>query len=96
MMLSNDGPTPLSSRISFSSHAWEDFAYWMRNDPKVARRIVRLVAATLCDPFQGIGHPEPLKHELQGLWSRRITQEHRLVYKYESATLFILQCRYHY
>ena len=96
MSPSNDDSDHNSQRISFSPYAWEDFQYWVQNDPQIAKRIVRLVTATYRDPFHGIGHPEPLKHELQGFWSRRITQEHRIVYKCEDGTLFIVQCRYHY
>lgn len=82
--------------IAFARRAWEDYQYWVQNDRGVARRIARLIDACVRDPFSGIGNPEPLKHEFAGCWSRRITQEHRLVYKVEGGHCLILQCRYHY
>ena len=82
--------------LAFSRQGWEDYQHWARTDRKTAGRIARLVEACLQDPFQGIGHPEPLKHEFAGIWSRRITQEHRLVYKVDGDVCLILQCRYHY
>ena len=82
--------------IVFSRRAWEDYQYWVQNDRRVARRIVRLIEECVRNPFRGIGNPEPLKHEFAGCWSRRISQEHRLVYKVERGRCLILQCRYHY
>ena len=82
--------------IAFSRRAWEDYQYWVQNDRRVARRIARLIEECVRNPFAGIGNPEPLKHEFAGCWSRRITQEHRLVYKVEGGSCLILQCRYHY
>ena len=83
-------------RLSFHEDAWADYLYWQETDRKILRRINELVRDALRTPFQGLGKPEPLKHALTGSWSRRITQEHRLVYTVEGDQLIILQCRYHY
>ena len=82
--------------VAFSRQAWDDYQYWVQHDPKVARRVTRLIAECVRDPFKGIGNPEPLRHELGGYWSRRITKEHRLVYKVERGRCIVVQCRYHY
>jgi toxin YoeB len=82
--------------ISWSNDAWEDYLYWQNNDKKVLKRINQLINNTQGTPTEGIGKPEPLKHQRSGYWSRRINQEHRLVYKYANETLLIVQCRYHY
>jgi toxin YoeB len=82
--------------ISWSNDAWEDYLYWQNNDKKVLKRINQLINNTQRTPTEGIGKPEPLKHQRSGYWSRRINQEHRLVYKYANETLLIVQCRYHY
>jgi toxin YoeB len=74
----------------------EDLAYWIKTDRKVALRALELVEAALADPFKGIGKPEPLKFALAGCWSRRITQEHRLVYRVTADRIDFLQARYHY
>lgn len=73
-----------------------DLTYWLRTDRKIALRVLELVEAVMRDPFEGIGKPEPLKHELAGCWSRRITPEHRLVYRVSGACVDFLQARYHY
>jgi toxin YoeB len=83
-------------RIVFADSAWEDFTYWVDHDRNIARRIIRLIKEIERDPFQGIGKPEPLKHDLAGFWSRRITDEHRLVYSIDKDQLLIAQARYHY
>jgi toxin YoeB len=83
-------------RITWTLTAWKDYLYWQENDKKKVKRINELIKATLRDPFQGIGNPEALKHDLQGYWSRRIDIENRLVYSYQNETLLIVQCRYHY
>ena len=80
----------------FATRAKEDIAWWRKNDPKIVARIEGLIADIRRNPFAGIGKPEPLKHEWQGYWSRRITAEHRLVYRVEGGRLYILQARYHY
>ncbi|MGD0135518.1 MAG: Txe/YoeB family addiction module toxin [Bryobacteraceae bacterium] len=80
----------------FQSEFREDLRWWVDTNRGTALRILMLVEAVLADPFQGIGKPEPLKHELAGAWSRRITQEHRLVYKVTGKRVEFLQARYHY
>lgn len=79
-----------------STHFREDLRYWIETDRKVALRIFDLMSAVLADPFAGIGKPEPLRFELAGCWSRRITQEHRLVYRVAGDRVDFLQARYHY
>ncbi|MFN3218720.1 MAG: Txe/YoeB family addiction module toxin [Acidimicrobiales bacterium] len=82
--------------LTFTPQAWEDYQWWLEHDRKTLRRINALIRDTLRDPFDGIGKPEPLKHVLAGAWSRRITQEHRLVYVIAGDDLVVIQCRYHY
>jgi toxin YoeB len=82
--------------LEFDPAAFEDLAWWIEKDRKQALRIVKLIDAVQRDPFQGIGQPEPLKHELAGCWSRRIDHEHRLVYQVFENRIRILACRYHY
>ena len=74
----------------------EDLRYWVETDRKTALRALELVEAILRDPFTGIGKPEPLKHLAAGLWSRRLTQEHRIVYLVSDDRIVFLQARYHY
>lgn len=76
--------------------AVEDLAWWVQTDRKKALRILRIIQETQADPFGGIGKPEPLKHELSGCWSKRIDEEHRLVYQVQETKIRILACRYHY
>jgi len=83
-------------KIIFSEHAWEDYLYWQRSDKKILRRINRLIKEIMRTPFQGMGKPEPLKHALSGYWSRRINDEHRIVYKITEEAIHIAQLRYHY
>jgi toxin YoeB len=83
-------------KLIFAQEAWEDYLYWQKCDKKVVKRINDLIAACKREPFSGIGKPEPLKHALAGFWSRRITEEHRMVYKPERDALLIAQLRYHY
>lgn len=82
--------------IHFDTAGWEDFLFWLGSDLKMARRIVRLIAEIQRDPFDGIGKPEPLKGELSGYWSRRIDDQHRLVYRATDDGVKILKARYHY
>jgi len=82
--------------LVWQSNAWEDYLYWQQHDRKVLERINVLLKDTFRSPFKGIGKPEPLKGRLVGCWSRRITKEHRLVYKIRDNRLHIIQCRYHY
>jgi toxin YoeB len=83
-------------RLIFSERAWEDYQFWQRTDPKLLARLNALIKECERSPFQGIGKPEPLKGRLAGWWSRRLTQEHRLVYRVNEDALQISQCRYHY
>lgn len=83
-------------KLIFSDEAWDDYLYWQQQDKRLVRRINELIEATKRDPFSGIGKPEPLKHAFAGFWSRRITDEHRMVYKAERDALLIAQLRYHY
>jgi toxin YoeB len=80
----------------FQPEFLQDLRWWVENDRKVALRILELIDAVLKDPFHGVGKPEPLKYQLAGAWSRRITQEHRLVYKVSGTRIDFLQARYHY
>ncbi len=82
--------------ILFLSTGWEDYLYWQKSDKKTLRRINELIKQCLRTPFEGIGKPEPLRGNLTGWWSRRISEVHRLVYRLENDHLFILQCRRHY
>lgn len=83
-------------RIVFSEHAWDDYLYWQKTDRKTLQRINLLIEQTQRTPLEGIGKPEPLRHALAGWWSRRIDDEHRIVYKVEDDSLLIAQLRYHY
>lgn len=83
-------------RLIFSNKAWDDYLYWQNNDKQVLKKINQLIKDAKRDPFDGIGKPEPLKHELSGCWSRRITDEHRLVYQVDENGLSIVSCKYHY
>ncbi|MBV5308988.1 Txe/YoeB family addiction module toxin [Chromatium okenii] len=82
--------------ISFEAKAFEDFVAWAEQDRKIQKRVVNLITDVLRNPYQGIGKPEPLKHELKGCWSRRITDEHRLVYRVDVNTITVIACKYHY
>jgi toxin YoeB len=83
-------------KLTFAPQAWEDYLYWQETDKKILRRIHELIKDTTRNPFVGIGKPEPLRHVLAGYWSRRITEEHRMVYKVEGNNLILAQLRYHY
>ncbi|MDX2507007.1 MAG: Txe/YoeB family addiction module toxin [Gammaproteobacteria bacterium] len=82
--------------LIFSDNAWNDYLYWQKTDKKMINRINTLIKNVQRSPFEGIGKPEPLKHALSGYWSRRINDEHRMIYKIESDSLLIAQLRYHY
>ncbi len=87
--------------IEFTKNGWEDFSYWIETDEEIVIKIKELIKSIRQTPFKGLGKPEPLKYTLKGFWSRRITQEHRLVYKVtgekrEDQRCIIIQCRYHY
>jgi len=82
--------------LFWDQSAWEDYQYWIDTDKKILRKINSLIKECQRTPFAGTGKPEALKQNLSGFWSRRITGEHRLVYKVENDILYIAQCRYHY
>ena len=83
-------------RLVFTTRSWDDYLYWQKNDKRMVRRINDLIKDIQREPFEGIGKPEPLKYQLQGLWSRRIDAEHRLVYEVAEDELRMIACRYHY
>ena len=83
-------------KLIFSEQAWEDYLYWQANDPRLLARINALIRECSRTPFTGIGKPEPLRGALSGWWSRRITQEHRLVYRPSEKGLLLAQFRHHY
>ena len=88
-------------KIEFSKHGWDDFQYWIETDTEIVQKIKDLIKSIMQSPFSGLGKPEPLKHGLKGFWSRRISQEHRLVYKVSGnkgidQKCSIIQCRFHY
>jgi toxin YoeB len=87
-------------KLLWTSSAWEDYLYWQETDPKIVKSINALLKDAQRDPFKGLGKPEPLKHSLKGWWSRRITGDHRLVYRVsgqgDAQQLEIAACRYHY
>jgi len=82
--------------IVFHAQGWDDFTYWSTADKKVLRRLLRLIEETRRTPFEGAGKPEPLRRNLSGFWSRRIDDEHRLVYGVTDDELIVIQARYHY
>jgi len=82
--------------ILFTPESWDDYLYWQKNDKKNLRRINELIKDIKRNAFEGIGKPEPLKYQLQGCWSRRIDQEHRIVYEVEEGLIRIISCRFHY
>lgn len=83
-------------KLTFSTAAWDQYLYWQSTDKKVLKRINLLIKDIQREPYEGIGKPEPLKHGLAGYWSRRINDEHRIVYKYQDDAILIAQLRYHY
>ncbi len=87
-------------KICWSTHAWEDYLHWQATDPEMVNGINALIRDIQRDPFRGLGKPEPLKHKLHGWWSRRITREHRIIYRVsgtgDAQQIDVVQCRYHY
>lgn len=81
---------------TWSDDAWSDYVEWQKNDRKIVGKINELLKDIDRHPFEGIGKPEPLKHELSGYWSRHINSEHRLVYEIREDSIYIAQCKYHY
>jgi toxin YoeB len=86
----------MTHNLLWQNKAWDDYLYWQQNDKQILKKINELLKAIDREPFQGIGKPEPLKHSLEGYWSRRITQEHRIVYKISGKEIIVAACRYHY
>jgi toxin YoeB len=86
----------MSRRIVFEASAFEDFNQWSTQDKKLYRKIINLIKEIDRSPFTGIGKPELLKHELKGYWSRRINDEHRLIYQVTNNEIIIIACKYHY
>ncbi|WP_419711927.1 Txe/YoeB family addiction module toxin [Pseudomonas sp. NFX224] len=82
--------------IEFTPEAWDDYLWFQQNDKAGLKRINLLINAIQREPFDGLGKPEPLKHNLSGFWSRRITAEHRLIYAVEDGEIRVVMCRYHY
>ena len=83
-------------KLIWSSISWDEYLYWQKVDKKIVKRINDLIKSCKRTPFEGIGKPEALKGDLQGYWSRRITSEHRLVYKFKDDSIWVASCRYHY
>jgi len=83
-------------KLIFSETAWEDYLHWQSTDKKILKRINTLIKDITGKPFDGLGKPEPLKHALSGYWSRRVNDEHRMVYKVTEDAIYIAQLRYHY
>jgi toxin YoeB len=82
--------------LIFSDKAWEEYIYWQNTDKQILKKINQLIKDIKREPFEGIGKPEPLKYELSGFWSRRISDEHRLVYEVSESYIAIVSCRFHY
>jgi toxin YoeB len=82
--------------LIFSDKAWEEYMYWQNTDKQILKKINQLIKDIKREPFDGIGKPEPLKYELSGFWSRRISDEHRLVYEVSESYIAIVSCRFHY
>lgn len=86
----------MSRRLAWTDEAWQSYLYWQGQDKKTLKRINQLIDATLRSPFEGIGKPEALRENLSGFWSRRIDDQHRLVYAVDDRYLTLISCRYHY
>ena len=82
--------------LIFSDKAWQEYMYWQNTDKQILKKINQLIKDIKREPFEGIGKPEPLKYELSGFWSRRISDEHRLVYEVSQSYISIVSCRFHY
>ncbi len=83
-------------KLIFGEQSWSDYVYWQVTDKKILKKINMLLQDIKRNPFDGLGKPEPLKYEMAGTWSRRITQEHRLVYEVFEESILVVSCRYHY
>lgn len=94
--LQNKKAATENAQVSFTTIGWEDFEHWRASDTKIHAEICRLIGECMRTPFEGLGKPEPLKGDLSGYWSRRITKEHRFVYYFSAGVLTVIACRYHY
>lgn len=83
-------------RLCWTEDAWSDYEYWQKTSKEKVKQINKLIKVIMREPFEGIGKPEPLKHNFAGYWSRRIDQEHRLIYEVLDDSIIIIQCRFHY
>lgn len=83
-------------RLTWTENALKDLDWWQQNDVKLLRKIIQICLEICKDPTKGIGKPEPLKFDLQGYWSRRINQEHRIIYTFNESQVTVIQCRFHY
>jgi toxin YoeB len=83
-------------KLIFADEAWDGYVYWQKQDQRMVERINKLTRETQREPFAGVGKPKPLKHALSGYWSRRVNDEHRIVYRVEGGALMIAQVRFHY
>jgi len=83
-------------KLIFGEQSWSDYLYWQSTDKRTLKKVNALLQDIKRNPFDGLGKPEPLKHEMAGTWSRRITQEHRLVYEIFEESILVVSCRYHY
>jgi len=82
--------------LLFTPQSWEDYQFWLRTDKKILKRVNELIKDTMRSPFDGIGKPKPLRQALSGYWSRRITEEHRMVYRQVESGILLIQLRYYY
>lgn len=83
-------------KLIFAEQAWEDYLYWQKTDRKILARINNIIQEIRREPFSGIGKPEPLRHALAGYWSRRVNDEHRIIYKIQDNSVLLAQLRFHY
>jgi len=86
----------MKTKLTWTLNAWQDYCFWQAQDKKTLRRINKLLDSCLRTPFEGIGKPEALKGDLSGFWSRRIDEQHRLVYQPNDSSIIVIACRYHY
>ncbi len=83
-------------KLCFVDESWEDYLYWQKTNKKILSRINKIIKDIVRSPYDGIGKPEPLKHKYRGFWSRRIDDEHRIIYRVYKEEIWIVKCRFHY